>query len=203
MKITSIEPQKKTRGRVSIYIDDVFSFGITEKLLIDFDLYKGKEVTEKEIAKFKSGDSLAKCMEKAYHFLSYRPRSEQEMTRKLLEKYDEKTVDDAIEKLKEYNFVDDAEFARMWVNSRMSSRSKKALSFEMKQKGIFKEIIEEALADIDLDKEYEAALELVNKRAKYKGLNRNESYKKIAPFLSRRGYSYEVIKKVIDSISQK
>jgi regulatory protein len=198
MKITAIEPQKKAKGRVNIYVDDKFSFGMTEKLLIDFDLYKGKEITEKEIEKFKSGDSLSKCMDKAYHFLSYRPRSEQEMRKKLREKYDEGTVDKAIAKLKKYSFVDDSEFARMWVGTRFSGRSKKALSFEMKQKGISKEIIEEALADIDFDKEYEAALELVKKRAKYKGLDRNEAYKKIAPFLSRRGYNYDVIKKVIN-----
>jgi regulatory protein len=202
MKITRIEPQKKAPGRVNVYVDDEFSFGISDKLLIDFDLYKGKEVEEKEIDKYKEGDSLSKCLDKAYHFLSYRQRSEKEMRDKLLEKYEEKTVEEAIERLKEYNLINDAEFSRMWVEQRGMGRGKRALSFELKRKGIDKDIIEEALEKIDPDKEYESALRLVKGKHKYKNLDRNEAYKKIAPFLSRRGYGYDTIKRVISEIAK-
>lgn len=198
VKITSIKPQIKAPGRVNVYVDSEFSFGISEKMIIDFDLYKGKEITQNEIEIYKERDSLGKCLDKAYRYLSYRPKSEKEMRDKLLEKYEEKTVGEAIEKLKEYNFLNDKDFSRMWVEQRSVGRGKRALAFELKRKGIDKDTIEEALSEMDTDKEFESALRLVRGKEKYKNLDRNEVYKKIAPFLSRRGYSYDVIKKVLD-----
>lgn len=200
MKITAIESQKKAPGRVNIFIDDKFSFGISEKLLIDYDLYKGKEVDEKDLRKYKEGDSLGKCLDKAYRFLSYRPRSEKEMHDKLLEKYDNNIVEETVKRLKEYNFLNDSDFAKIWVSERCNGRGKRALAFELKRKGIDNIIVEEVLSNIGTEDEYASALKLVKSRAKYNGLEKNEAYKKIAPFLSRRGYNYDVIKRVISDI---
>lgn len=198
MKITAIEHQKKTKERVNIFIDGEYSFGLPEKLLVDLNLYRGKEVSEKELQKYKKEDSLAKCLDKAYRFLSYRMRSEKEVRDKLLEKYDAKTVQEAIKKLREYKYISDSEFARSWVQNRITGRSKRALKVELLKKGIKKEVIDEALSDINSDAEYENALALVRSLRKYQNLTREEAYKKVGGFLSRRGYSYEIIKKVIN-----
>lgn len=200
-KVTAIEPQKKHIERVNVFVDDRFAFGLDGKLLVDFDLYKGKELTEQEIEKIKSGDSLSKCLEKAYRFLSFRPRSEKEIREKLLEKFDEKTVEEAIKKLKEYNLINDLEFSRMWVNSRSGGRSARALGFELKKKGIEKSVIESAVESVTKEVELENALRLVESKSKYRGLEKNEAYKKIGGFLARRGYSYEIIKKVLEKIN--
>jgi regulatory protein len=199
-KITKLSEQKKRLGRVNVYIDDVFAFGISEKLLVDYDLYKGKELTKEDEAKIKEAESLSKCLDKAYNFLSYRPRSEKEMRDKLLEKFEEETVDMAIIKLKDYNFINDMDFARMWVSSRGGSRSARALSFELKKKGVSKEVIEEAVSDIDKEKEFENALDIVRSKSKYHGLEKNEAYQKVGGFLARRGYNYDIIKRVITEI---
>jgi len=199
-KVTRIEEQKKDKNRVNIYIDDEFSFGMSALLLVDYDIYKGKEVTQKEIERYKEGDDLTKCLAKAYRFLSYRPRSEKEMRDKLLEKFDQDNVDEAIEKLKKYSYIDDAEFARAWVCSRESGRSAKAISFELKRKGIAPEIIEEATSGLNSEKELSLALDIVNSKSKYQGLTKPDAYKKVGGFLSRRGYSYEIIKKVIEEL---
>lgn len=200
-KITEISPQERAPHRVNIYVGGVFKFGIDERLLLDFNLYVGREITEAEIEKYKEGDNYQKCMDKAFRFLSYRMRSEKEMQDKLAEKFDEATVKKAIKRLKELKFVNDAEFARAWIESRKYSRGKKALSFELSRKGITKELVEDALLGLSSDDEFETALELVKKKSKYKGLDRNEAYQKVGSFLSRRGYSYDVIKKVIQEIT--
>lgn len=199
-KITAIEPQTKAKNRVNIFVEGRFSFGIDERLLLDFDLFVGKEISDSDVKKYKEGDNYQKCMEKAFRFLSYRPRSEKEMKEKLAEKYDETTVKKALKKLASYGYVNDAEFARMWVESRKTGRGKRALSYELARKGVAKDVIEEALSNLSDDSEFESALELVKKRSKYQNLDKNEKYRKIAPFLARRGYSYDIIKKVINEI---
>lgn len=201
-KITKIEEQKKRTDRFNVFLDDQYSFAVSEGAILEFDLYKGRELTEAEIEKIKAGDSISKCLDKAYRFLSYRARSEKEMRDKLAEKFDEGTVEEAIKRLKKFNLVNDAEFARAWINSRLLGRSKRALAFELKQKGVTKEVIEAALEDISKDDEFEAALALVKKRSKYQNLTGNEAYQKIGGFLSRRGYSYEIIKNVIEKVSK-
>lgn len=201
MKITSIESQKKRPGRVNVYLDGEFAFGISDKLLVDFDLYKGKELSQSELENIKGGENVGKAMDKAYRFLSFRPRSEKEMRDKLSEKFEQETVDEAIGKLKSYNFINDEEFARMWVNSRQSGRSAKALAFELKRKGLEKSVIDGALSDVDKESELESALELVRSKSKYQGLEKQEAYQKIGGFLARRGYNYDIIKKVIEEVA--
>lgn len=200
-QITKIEEQRKLKNRVNIYIDGEFSFGLSSQLLIDYDLFKGKELSPEEIERIKEGDSLTKCLSKAYRFLSYRPRSEKEMRDKLLEKFDPQTVDRAISRLEEFSYVNDSDFARMWVNSRGNGRSNRAIAYELKKKGVAPETIEESLAGIGRSEEFRAALELVQSRSKYRDLSKEEAFKKVGGFLSRRGYSYEIIKKVIEELN--
>lgn len=200
-KITKIEEQKKRSDRVSIFIDEKFAFGVSSNALVDFDLYKGKELSERDIHKIKEGDSVSKCLDKAYRFLSYRARSEKEMQDKLLEKFETETVQEAIKRLKKYNLINDKDFATAWIRSRLCGRSKRALEFELKNKGVAKNIIDEALGAVSIDDEYNAAIELVAKKPKYRNLDRNEAYKKIGGYLSRRGYSYDIIKRVINEMS--
>lgn len=196
-KITAIKKQEKRAGRVNIFIDDVFAVGISEKLLIDFDLFKGKELTSGELIKLKEAESVSKCLDKAYRFLSFRQRSEHEMWHKLAEKFDEAVVEQAIETLKKYDYINDRKFATFWIENRKMGRGKKALSFELKNKGIEKELIESSTNNINREEEIESALVLVSNKKKYRGLSGDEAYRKIGGFLSRRGYSYDVIKEVI------
>jgi len=170
--------------------------------LVDYDLYKGKELTPKDEEKIKGAESISKCLDKAYRYLSYRPRSEKEMRDKLLEKFEPETVGKAIERLKEYKFIDDADFARMWVSQRGSSRSAKALSYELQRKGVAKEVIEAAVAEIDKEAEFKNALALIESKSKYQGLDKNEAYQKVGGFLARRGYNYDIIKLVIAEITR-
>jgi regulatory protein len=202
-QITKIESQKKRPGRVNVYLDDEFAFGISDKLVLDYDLYKGKELNPEEIEKIKSAESISKCMEKAYHYLSFRARSEKEMRDKLLEKFEPEIVEEAISKLKGYNYINDTEFARAWVESRGTSRGARALSFELQKKGVEKLIIEGAVSEVSKDSELETALELVKSKSKYKGLTKDEAYQKVGGYLSRRGFGYDIIKKVIAEISTK
>ncbi len=200
-KITAIETQKRS-GRVNIYLDGEFAVGIDEKLLVDFNLYKNRELSDNEAKELKEAENLSKCLAKAYRFLSFRARSEAEMEKKLLEKFNSDTVKKALKKLTDYNYVNDKEFTRAWIETRKIGRGKRMLSFELKNKGVAKETIEEELAGLENDEELKHALSLVRSKSKYQNLDRNQAYQKVGAFLSRRGYNYEIIKKVIDEIAK-
>jgi regulatory protein len=198
-RITKISVQKNTE-RLNIYLDGIFAFGIKQELLGEYDLRVGKELSSGDITKINKEDELKRCLDKAYRYLSYRPRSEKEVTDKLLEKYPEKTVAAALKKLKEYKYVDDVAFIKFWLDSRANSRGPALLRLELSQKGVPKTLIDESLSIIDKDALIEDGLKLVRGKKKYRDLDANDLYQKVAPFLSRRGYPYDVIKIVLKNM---
>ena len=88
------------------------------------------------------------CLDAAYRYLSYRPRSEEELRRRLLHRgFDSGVVEKVIAKLKERNLIDDIAFAQFWKDSRLSfePKSKGLISKELRAKKVAPEIIEEVI----------------------------------------------------------
>lgn len=152
-------------------------------------------------------DEFAKFYNKALRFLSFRPRSEKEVRDNLKKTFrrgsgpSETTIELIIKKLKDYKFLDDLEFAKMWVWERSLLKLKplRVIKFELKQKGITEEIIEQVLSDSKEDeKDLEKAKKIIDKKiSKYKGLEKQKIREKLGRFLASRGFDYDTIKEVL------
>lgn len=201
IKITKISPQKN-KDRVSLYSGETFITGIDNSLLVEFGLSTGMELDENLLTKLEAADEVKKALNKAYRFLSYRPRSEHEVLRKLSEKFPEEVVEKAVTKLKRLHYVDDKSFVSFWIEVRGNSRGPALLRSELLKKGIAKPLIDSALEFADREKMIEDALSLIKSKRRYRELDKEELYKKVAPFLARRGYGYEIIKEVISNLSE-
>jgi len=146
-----------------------------------------------------SEEKFQKLLDKVYRFLSFRPRSEKEITDYFKKR---KIADDITQKLfkilREQQLIDDFAFAQWWVEQRENFRPKGkiGLKVELKQKGINTQIIEKILIQVD---EIALAKKAVQKKIKiYKKLPPKEFYQKISTFLSSRGFSWPTIKKIIE-----
>jgi len=150
-------------------------------------------------------DDFEKFYPKALRFLSFRPRSEKEMQTFLLEKdTPQKIIEKIIARLKEKKYLNDEEFAMLWIEQRKAFRPKsmRVIAMELKQKGIGQEIIDTVMkkAESDVPSDLESAKKIVSKKFdKYKHLPKQEIYQKLGAFLARRGFDWETIKKSIDS----
>jgi len=149
--------------------------------------------------KSKTPADFQKTLDKTYRFLSFRPRSEKEIADYLKKR---KTLPSQVEKifkiLKEQKLIDDLAFASWWTQQRetFKPKGKIALAAELRQKGVGKEIIEKALAQIN---EFDLARKaLVKKLRIYCELPVEEFSKKISTFLSYRGFSWQTIKKILN-----
>lgn len=162
-------------------------------------------------------DNFTKLLNKTYRFLSYRPRSEKEISDYLIKKSSfakasegqekqeiEKLINSIINKLKEQKFLDDKEFAMWWIEqrSKIKPKSHRIIKFELKQKGITKELIEELLEETEgLKTDFEKALELgKRKMRRFKNLERQKIYEKMGRFLASKGFDWDTVKKVIDQL---
>jgi len=141
--------------------------------------------------------------------LARRSRSEKEIRDYLKKKKAEDAVIDRIvERIQKEKFQSDWEFTRWWVASRtrFKSKSNRIISLELRQKGISDEMIKEALLEKtdDYKSEYEKAYLVAEKYTKkVQGLPKNEQYQRMAAFLSRRGFDYDTLRRVIDDILQR
>ncbi|MBI4096189.1 MAG: regulatory protein RecX [Candidatus Levybacteria bacterium] len=133
----------------------------------------------------------------ALRFLSYRPRSEQEIRNKLKEKkVPQETIEKLISKLKEKKFIDDVEFAKKWIESRLrfKPRSLRLIQIELKQKGIDPETINNLQLTIN---DLEQAKKLVEKKMRSFGKLRMTP-EKLGRYLASKGFDWDTIKRSVD-----
>ena len=195
--ITALTVQKKNKERVSIFLDGEFAFGVS--LSIAERLRKDQVLTSAEIEQLQSDEQYSKAYNAAVRYLSYRQRTQQEMTRYLTQKeYPDEVVTTTLERLLEYRYLDDEEFARSWLSdrTRLRPRSARALRYELRQKGVANDILDDVLQELD---EEEAAWNAVqSKLDRWRALDEWPFQQKVSAFLGRRGFGYDVVRSVIE-----
>ena len=198
-KITAIQAQKKHPGRVSIYLDGEFAFGLAR--VVAAWLSVGQELSEEKIERLQLEDARERAFQQAMLFLSYRARSEAEI-RQNLRKHEipQPVVEHTLERLRQDGLANDHQFARVWVENRSTfrPRSRRMMTMELRQKGLAEEAVSSAVEQVDDEAlAYQAAHK---KAARWEGLEWNQFRKKLSDFLARRGFSYSVIAPVVTRI---
>jgi regulatory protein len=133
--------------------------------------------------------------------LTGQARSRAELAAKLARKRVPPEVADALlDRFEEVGLVDDAAFARDWVESRQASRglARRALSVELRRKGVDSDVIAEAVSEVTLEDEDAAARELV--RRKLRSLSRYDDatvVRRLTGMLARKGYPSSVVFRVV------
>jgi regulatory protein len=201
MRITDIQEQKR-KNRVNVYLDERFGFGVAKAVLVDFDLYIGKELEQSEVDKIVVQDQANKALQKCFLLLGLRPRSEKELRDKLKAKqFDPKIINQTIKKVEELGYLNDAEFTRIFIEMK-KSKGKIAIRLELRRKGVDDEIIRRSLAKYySTDEEIESALNLAQKKLRtYKKLPSIKIKQKLSQYLAGRGFSWEIISNVMRKV---
>ena len=134
-------------------------------------------------------------------FLSYRPRSEKEVRDRLRRGgYEQDAIEHAIARLHEWRYLDDADFARRWVENRTAHRprGKRLLQQELRHKGIDSETARDAIDDVDLDETGAAEVLARRRLPSYAGDEPVAIRRRLGAYLARRGYGYDVIRVALD-----
>jgi len=198
-KITAIKVQKRNHERVSVYLDGEYAFGLARIVAAWLEI--GQYIDERRIAELIDEDEREVAYQQALKYLNYRERSKAEV-RQNLKKHDlpEAAIETAIERLHRSELVDDKRFAKDWIDNRSQfrPRGRRALTYELKRKGISEGIIEELLVELDEgDLAYQAACK---KARRWENLEWPEFRSKIYGFLARRGFNYQTIVPVVERV---
>lgn len=191
--ITSLRFQKHTADRVNVYLDGKYALALPA--LEAARLRVGQYLDDAEIARLQALDLRQKAYDRALQFLSYRPRSAAEVRRNLTEaEIDPALVEETLARLAEQGYLDDAEFARFWVENRQRFRPKgaRALRQELRQRGLDADTITEALDGLDAaESAYQAARPRAHRLATLAQADPASFQRKLSDFLQRRGFDYD------------
>lgn len=204
-QITKITTQKKRKDRYNIYLDygkgEEYAFSVDEEVLLKFQLKKGAEIDEFNLADIQYYDEIQKAFTLALNYLSHRMRSETEV-RIYLKKKEmlEPVIQEAVHKLYKYNYLDDLAFAEAFVRTHINSGNKGPIIIqqELKEKGVGEEIIDKALLQYSFEIQEEHARKLAEKSiAKEKNISERALKQKLEQTLLRKGFSIDVINEAL------
>lgn len=205
-KITKVEKQKNNDNRYSIYLDDEFAFGVHKDILIKYELLKGKEIEDDFINEVIKAKEQSKANNYALKLLSYRSKTSKEILKKMREKgYDQVTINNSVEFLEKLGYVNDRQYALNFVREKVNIKKlgRKRLEFELFKKGIDQDIVNDVISElVDTNEEYHRALEIGLKKlnSSYKNDDKQAQYRKLGGYLQRKGYNYDIVKKVLDEL---
>lgn len=161
-------------------------------------------------------DLLEKLFTKSLFFLKFRARSEKEIKNYLssyLQKHkitftnQQEIIEEVVKRLKDLKFIDDYDFAKQWVESRFLTRpkGKRVLIFELRQKGVAQEIIDEV---IENESQKYSSNDIIKKLISkadqcYYRLPKDKRKQKLINYALRRGFDFTQIKAIVDELVKK
>jgi regulatory protein len=193
MKITSIRQQERRKDRYSIYVDEKYSFSLSEAALLETRLASGQELEAAQVKSYKELSAEDKVYGNALRYAAMRRRSRWEMESYLQRKEASPDLADSIlNKLSDLGFIDDQAFALAWVENRHLLRptSKRKLQQELRAKRVSSEIIDRVLRDDQTDEREEIRAMVIRKRRQSK----YQDDTKLMQYLARQGFGYQDIK---------
>jgi regulatory protein len=141
----------------------------------------------------------------AARYLASRPRSVLEVRRHLIKRrYDEREVTGALDRLRAAGYLDDAAFARYWLDQRARFKPKGVLGLrsELRAKGVSPSVIGAVLTEAAEDRsEADTATEALSSRlARWRNLPDDERKARAQAFLRQRGFRFDVIEEVLERL---
>ncbi|MBU3100171.1 MULTISPECIES: recombination regulator RecX [Clostridium] len=203
--ITKIEFQKKNKARVNIYMDGEYAFACDAQLVYIHNISKGRDMDKKSLENIVNEDNYIKGKTCALHFLERSFKSTKQVIDKLtMKEFDVKTIERVMDFLRQYDFIDDSLFIKLYIKEKIRSCGKNKIKFALLKKFLPKELINEELNKITSEQLMETALKLANKKIVTLAKSEKDHqklYKKTSDYLARSGYDYELIRKVMDEIA--
>ncbi len=203
MKITAVE-KVKDKPMLRVHVDDHYAFTIPQEEYIRQHLYEQMELTEEQLEHMTRNVIIRAAKEQAVRYLTIKDRTQRELEKKLVDAgFDNETARVAAEELKAIGYLNDSRYALKYLSerSRMKALSKKALRFELEQKGIGRDIIDASLQEFEVEDE-EVALRAAKKKFGKYDMKAPETEKKVLSFLFHRGFSVEIARKVYGQLKE-
>ena len=123
MIVTGIE--EITRSKYRVFIDEKFAFVLNKSELSHYKMKLNREITDEELQRIRTEAVLKRAKLRALHLLNTMGRTEMQLRQKMLDnEYTEDIVEEVLEYVKSFGYVDDVNYSRNFILSRKEKKSK-------------------------------------------------------------------------------
>ena len=194
--ITRLEAQKRDKQRVNIYVDDEFFCGITLDDVVRHKLSVGLVLTESDLTNLTANADENKYFNKALEYLLTSPKTELQIKQYLYKKQlDPNTITTIITRLKKYNYINDADYAQNFAQTKSTKLGRKNIQAKLMQKGINRDIITESVNEIGDQTDLVRAT--AEKYMRNKTPSR-ETFAKLYRYLIGKGFDFDTASAIMD-----
>lgn len=190
MRIESLVPSEKVKGRWQVTFADGSKLKITDREMVDFALYAGLDVPEAALEQLRDAAGESAARRRAANILSVRPMSRQELERRLVEKGETPAhAAAACDYMAHLGYLDDRAYAATLVRHYgEKGYGPRKIRDELYRRGVAREYWDEALEGME---EPDETLDgLVASRLRRVENPDRRDYKRVSDALLRRGYSW-------------
>lgn len=146
-------------------------------------------------------DEHTRARERALVLLNYKMRSESELRDKLTQNgFSAEAVDDALEYVKSFGYVDDARYVREYADTVGKRRSRNRVYADLIRRGISKDLIEEIFREMGEADETELIRKTAEKKMKTIDISDYSGRRKLTAYLCGKGFQMNQILRVIDEL---
>src|SRR6266704_4452832 len=204
MRITALEPQMNNPDRINLFVDGRFLMGVNTVIVLRMGLRLEQELSPEQLELLHSEEVEQRAVDRALNYLSYRPRSREEVRRYLRRKETSpEIIEAALTRLDRLDYVNDRSFAGFWIETReqYSPRGARALKNELRMKGVEREVVDELVDD---EQDEQRALRAGRKKALLLVHTPDMDYatfrNRLGSFLLRRGFGYDVATRTVRAL---
>lgn len=200
MVVTNIEAV--TSAKHKVYIEGEYAFILYKKELSRYRITVGCELEEDVCQKIRTEIVGKRAKLRAMHLLNDMGRTELQLRQKLEQDgYPEDIIEEAVSYVKSFGYVDDENYARIFVEGRKNKKSRKELFAALVQKGIDKEVIEQVFEEYyEEDDARNAIAEILKKKHYNPEKSDSRERQKIFGYLTRKGFRCEDIFSVAEKL---
>jgi len=199
--VTDIKVKPKNNQLASLFCDGEFCAVIQTEILVKFGVKVGKDLPKSTLNEILKDNGFKSCFEFALKYVSARLKTEYEVKKHLKEKeYLSEAINSAINKLKEYKYIDDEHYSQVYIETNKSRMGYKKIAYNLSRHGISNIIVNEALEN--LGDQQEIILTTIQKYMRAKVYD-YKTKDKLYRFLVGRGFKHTQIMNVLGNISFK
>ncbi|MFF7528159.1 recombination regulator RecX [Streptomyces bobili] len=148
-----------------------------------------------------SGDPAERARAICLRLLTGTPRTRKQLADALSKReIPDDVAEEVLSRFEEVGLINDSAFADAWVESRHHGRglARRALAQELRTKGVDSTLIDEAVAQLDSEREEATARELVARKLRStRGLDRDKRLRRLSGMLARKGYPQGMALRVV------
>lgn len=195
MTVTAIVPVDKRKCKV--FLGEDFAFVLYKSEAARFHIEEENDLSEQTYEKIKEEILLKRARDRALYLLQSQGRTKAEMIQKLQKDgYPDDVIREVMSFLEEYHFVDDSSYTENYIHVNKSRKSSRQIVFELQQKGVDKDTISRMFEEAPINEDDTVRVLLKKKTGGQIPADWKER-QKLAAFLGRKGFSFDVIQRVL------